>query len=111
MSCKTYEVKVYDNGRIEWRLDGKLHREDGPAVIWPDGTKYWCKNGNFIEKMDLLLFGLMVLNIGIKMVNVIEKMVLLLFGLMVLNIGLKMINVIEKMALPLFGLMELKNGI
>ena len=47
MTCKTYEVKVYDNGKIEWQLDGKYHREDGPAIIRPDGTKYWCKNGEY----------------------------------------------------------------
>lgn len=28
-----------------WTLNGKLHREDGPAVIWPDGAKYWFLNG------------------------------------------------------------------
>jgi hypothetical protein len=22
-----------------------LHREDGPAVIWPHGTKEWYQNG------------------------------------------------------------------
>jgi hypothetical protein len=26
-------------------LNGKLHREDGPAVIWADGTKRWYLNG------------------------------------------------------------------
>ena len=24
---------------------GKRHREDGPAIIWPDGTKHWFKHG------------------------------------------------------------------
>ena len=28
-----------------WGLDGKLHREDGPAVELVDGTKEWWKNG------------------------------------------------------------------
>lgn len=28
--------------RIEWRLpDGKLHREDGPAIEWNNGNKEW----------------------------------------------------------------------
>ena len=27
-----YTVKVYDNGDKEWYLNGKLHREDGPAI-------------------------------------------------------------------------------
>lgn len=31
------------DGTKEWRdADGKLHRPDGPAVIWADGTEeYW----------------------------------------------------------------------
>ncbi len=24
---------------------GKLHRDDGPATIWPDGTQYWYQHG------------------------------------------------------------------
>ena len=39
-----YKVKVYDN-RSEWRLNGKLHRTDGPAVEWTDGDKFWHLNG------------------------------------------------------------------
>ena len=38
---KTYEVKVYDNGNKSWYLNGKRHREDGPAVEYADGSKYW----------------------------------------------------------------------
>ena len=53
-----YTVKVYDNGEKHWYLDGKLHREDGPAVEWADGSKYWYLNGTkytekeFNEKMN-----------------------------------------------------------
>jgi hypothetical protein len=33
-------------GGKRWRLpNGKLHRVDGPAAEWADGTKYWCLNG------------------------------------------------------------------
>jgi len=42
---KIYEVKVHDNGCKEWYLDGKLHREDGPAAEYPYGTKKWFLNG------------------------------------------------------------------
>ena len=42
---KTYEVKVHDNGDIYWYLNGKLHREDGPAAEYVDGNKYWYLNG------------------------------------------------------------------
>lgn len=37
--------KQYDNGNKEWRLDGKLHREDGPAFEWNSGSKEWWLNG------------------------------------------------------------------
>ena len=40
-----YEVKVYQCGHKEWYLNGKRHREDGPAVEWADGTKVWYLNG------------------------------------------------------------------
>jgi hypothetical protein len=40
-----YEVKVYTNGDKHWRLNGKLHREDGPAVEASDGCKAWYLNG------------------------------------------------------------------
>jgi hypothetical protein len=41
---KEYTVKVYEN-RTEWYLNGKCHREDGPAVEWSNGDKYWFLNG------------------------------------------------------------------
>ena len=34
-----YTVKVYPNGDKEWWLNGKLHREDGPAIEDADGDK------------------------------------------------------------------------
>jgi hypothetical protein len=40
-----YTVKVYDNGNRYWYLNGKLHREDGPAVETYDGSRYWWLNG------------------------------------------------------------------
>jgi hypothetical protein len=42
-----YTVTVKDD-RIEWRLNGKLHREDGPAIEWKSkrDLKYvWYLNG------------------------------------------------------------------
>ena len=32
-------------GNKEWFLNGKLHREDGPARVWTDGDKEWYLNG------------------------------------------------------------------
>ena len=40
-----YTVKVYPNGTKSWCLNGKLHREDGPAVEYADGDKFWFLNG------------------------------------------------------------------
>lgn len=40
-----YEVEVYPNGDKCWYLNGKLHREDGPAIERFDGHKYWYMNG------------------------------------------------------------------
>jgi hypothetical protein len=36
-----YTVRVYSDGTKKWHLNGKLHREDGPAVEYPDGSRYW----------------------------------------------------------------------
>ena len=38
--CKTNSY-----GTKKWHLNGKLHREDGPAIEWANGTKYWYLNG------------------------------------------------------------------
>ena len=34
-------MKEYVNSRKEWKLDGKLHREDGPAIEYSNGVKEW----------------------------------------------------------------------
>ena len=40
-----YKVKVYEDGSTFWHLNGKLHREDGPAVEYSNGSKFWWLNG------------------------------------------------------------------
>lgn len=35
----------YANGDKKWYLDGKLHREDGPAIEWVNGYKEWWVHG------------------------------------------------------------------
>ena len=40
-----YTVKVYYNGDKSWWLNGKLHREDGPAIEGTNGYKAWYLNG------------------------------------------------------------------
>jgi len=34
----------YANGHKEWYVNGKLHREDGPAIEYADGDKAWWIN-------------------------------------------------------------------
>ena len=36
---------VYNDGTEKWYQNGKLHREDGPAVTYKNGTKIWFKHG------------------------------------------------------------------
>jgi hypothetical protein len=40
-----YEVTVYADGDKHWYLNGKRHREDGPAVEFSGGNKAWYLNG------------------------------------------------------------------
>jgi len=40
------EMEIDPDGIKRWFLNGKLHREDGPAVEWPNGEKFWFLNGN-----------------------------------------------------------------
>jgi hypothetical protein len=35
-------------------LDGKLHREDGPAIEWADGSKAWYLNDKNYTKSEFL---------------------------------------------------------
>ena len=46
-------------GNKRWRLNGKFHREDGPAIEYADGTKHWYINderhredGPAVERAD-----------------------------------------------------------
>jgi hypothetical protein len=39
------------DGNKYWHLNGKQHREDGPAVEYADGSKYWYINGE-IHRID-----------------------------------------------------------
>ncbi len=40
-----YTVKV-DNELTRWYLNGQLHRAEGPAKEWLDGSKEWYVKGN-----------------------------------------------------------------
>lgn len=43
---KTYKVTVDSEGTTRWYNEShKLHREDGPAVEWADGSRAWYIRG------------------------------------------------------------------
>ncbi len=41
------------NGSKWWYFDGKVHREDGPAFEGYDGSKFWCLNGKEVSWQDV----------------------------------------------------------
>jgi hypothetical protein len=47
MTYKIYTVHVDADGTKCWYLNGRFHREDGPAIECADGRKYWYLNGRF----------------------------------------------------------------
>ena len=42
------------DGQINWYLKDQTHREDGPAVIWPDGRKEYWLNGKRVTETDVM---------------------------------------------------------
>ena len=43
-----YRVEVTKDGtRFYYNNAGELHRDDGPAVEWVDGSKGWFQNGQY----------------------------------------------------------------
>lgn len=36
---------LIDNEGVKWYYNGKLHRDDGPAQILTDGTQFWYRYG------------------------------------------------------------------
>ena len=42
---------VESNGNKFWYKEGKCHREDGPALEYTNGNKYWYKEGK-LHRLD-----------------------------------------------------------
>ena len=42
----------YFNGTNSWWLNGKLHRMDGPAIEYANGSKVWYVNDILIFKLS-----------------------------------------------------------
>ena len=50
------EMKVeYPNGTKYWYLNGKRHREGGPAVEQPNGKNFWYLNGKEFSFEDYIM--------------------------------------------------------
>ena len=49
-----YTVKVDENGNKFWLLNGKFHREDGPAIEFANGQKDWYLNGKRLSEAEFL---------------------------------------------------------
>jgi len=47
LGTETYKNKEYKVSSIRYYLDGKLHRTDGPAIEFVNGTKMWYQNGKY----------------------------------------------------------------
>ena len=43
-------IVEYKNIGMCYYLNGLFHREDGPVIIWKDGSKYWFINNKEITK-------------------------------------------------------------
>ena len=41
------ECRTLPSGTKEWYLNGKYHREDGPAIQYASGDKFWYLNGKW----------------------------------------------------------------
>ena len=37
---------IFPDGIQQWYINGNLHRGDDPAIICPDGRQYWYINGH-----------------------------------------------------------------
>jgi hypothetical protein len=48
---KQSKLEVDENGNKFWKLNGKYHREDGPAIEGGNGTILWYLNG-FLHRVD-----------------------------------------------------------
>lgn len=42
----------YIDGHKEWRINNELHREDGPAVEYADGQGSWFCHNRFYQNID-----------------------------------------------------------
>jgi hypothetical protein len=44
---------IYPNGLEQWFLNDKRHRKDGPAITYSDGTEFWFLNGKKLNDLEI----------------------------------------------------------
>ena len=44
-------LETFADGLKEWRLNGQIHREDGPALEFSNGSKEWWQNDQ-LHRLD-----------------------------------------------------------
>ena len=42
-----YDIKIDSFGTKRYYKNNIVHREDGPAIEFRDGTRCWCQNGRY----------------------------------------------------------------
>lgn len=47
-----FRIKDTSGMKNQW-ADGQLHREDGPAVEWADGSKSWWVDGKYLREENI----------------------------------------------------------
>ena len=53
---------VYPNGEKRWFLNGELHNDHGPGVIYPNGEKRWFLNGKEVDFQAFELYYMLKFN-------------------------------------------------
>jgi hypothetical protein len=76
---------IYENGSKFWYQNGKRHRDEGPAIIFPDGMElYYIYDINYTKEEHEL-------RVGICKGCVIGRLALQSFGTMENSIGISII--------------------
>ena len=55
LSLLKTEIVIDEHGTEYYYINGKLHREDGPAIIYNNGHKEWWINGHRVSESGTAL--------------------------------------------------------
>jgi hypothetical protein len=45
---------IFPDGTQMWYVHGELSREDGPAIVCGNGYTFWALNGRLVDREDVL---------------------------------------------------------